>query len=80
MKSLASLSDIQPRHISFTIGDSGAEYQKNGSVELLTLKDLKYKLLKYENDYDAFIKATGKHYVEVQLWTDRYITKEYLIM
>lgn len=57
-----------------------AAITKNGSVELLTLKDLKDKLLIYGNDYDAFIKATGKHYVEVQLWTDRYITKEYLIM
>ena len=41
---------------------------------------IKEKLLEYGNDYDAFIDATGKHYVEVQLWTDRYITKEYLIM
>lgn len=49
-------------------------------VELLALKDLKDKLLKYGSDYDSFIKATGKHYVEVQLWTDKYITKEYLIM
>ena len=80
IESRLRLSDIQPCDISFTIGDSGAEYQKNGSVELLTLKDLKDKLMEYGNDYDSFIKATGKHYVEVQLWTDRYITKEYLIM
>ena len=30
-------------------------------------------------DFDAFMKASGKHYVEAQLWTDKYITEEYLI-
>ena len=80
IESRLSLLDIKPCHISFTVGDSGAEYQKHGSVELLTLKDLKDKLLKYGNDYDSFIKATGKHYVEAQLWADRYITEEYLIL
>lgn len=73
------LRDIQPCHISFTIGDSGAEYQKNGSVDLLTLQDLKSKLAEYGNDFESFRKATGKHYVEAQLWSDRYITEEYLI-
>ncbi len=79
IESKLRLRDIQSSDISFTIGDSGAEYNKCGSVELLTLKDFKQKLLEYKNDYDAFINATGKHYVEVQVWSDRYITKEYLI-
>lgn len=29
--------EIAEKHISFTLGDSGAEYGKNGSVKLLTL-------------------------------------------
>lgn len=47
------LRDIDAAHVSFTIGDSGGEFQRNGQVALLD--------------------AAGKHYVEAQLWSDRYI-------
>lgn len=68
------LRDIDPCHISFTVGDSGADYQKNGKVDLLTLEDLRSCLAEYEN-FDAFMKETGRNYVEVQLWSDRYILR-----
>lgn len=73
------LQDVRPCHISFTTGDSGAEYKKCGSVKLLTMEDIKEQILKYGNNFDAFMKATGMHYIEAQLWTDKYITEEYLI-
>ena len=73
------LRDILPCHISFTIGDSGAEYKKNGSIELLTIEDMKENLAKFDKDFESFIEAMGKNYVEAQLWSDRYITEEYLI-
>lgn len=79
IESRLRLGDILPGHISFTIGDSGAEYKKNGSVELLTVEDIKEQLLKYGNDFEAFMKATGKSYIEVQLWSDKYITEEYIL-
>lgn len=79
IESRLRLKDILPCHISFTIGDSGAEYDKCGSVKLLTMESIKEQLQKYGNNFDAFMKATGKHYVEAQLWTDKYITEEYLI-
>lgn len=67
------LKDIAPCHISFTIGDSGAEFQKNGSVEVLTIGDLRRLMDQYGGDFDAFIQATGRHYIEVQLWSDKYV-------
>lgn len=73
------LRDILPCHISFTIGDSGAEYEKCGVVELLTLDNIKEQMLMFGNNFDDFIKFTGKHYIEAQLWSDKYITEEYLI-
>lgn len=79
IESRLRLRDILPCHISFTIGDSGAEYKKCGSVILLTMEDIKEQLMKYGNNFDAFMKATGRHYIEAQLWTDKYITEEYLI-
>lgn len=79
IESRLRLQDIQPCHISFTIGDSGAEYEKYGSVKLLTIEDIKEQLQKYGNNFEAFIKETGVHYIEAQLWTDKYITEDYLI-
>lgn len=73
------LRDILPCYISFTIGDSGADYGKYGKIELLTMEDIKEQLLKYGGNFDAFVEAVGRHYVEAQLWTDKYITEEYLI-
>ena len=73
------LRDILPCHISFTIGDSGAAYEKDGTAELLTTEELKARLLRYDGDVSAFLKAAGKHYIEAQLWSDRYLTEKYLI-
>lgn len=67
-----ALKDIAPCHISFTIGDSGSTFQRDGRVELLTLDELRRRVGEYD-DYDAFICATGRNYVEAQLWSDRYI-------
>jgi len=69
------LKDIAPHHISFTIGDSGAEYRRNGSVDLLTIEELYKRISKYGGDFETFIYATGKHYIEAQLWSDKYIVK-----
>ena len=63
---------MDARHVSFTLGDSGAMFQKNGFVDLLTLGDLKNRLGEFEGNFDDFLKATGCHYVEVQLWSDKY--------
>ena len=71
------LKDIAPYHISFTIGDSGAEFQKNGSIDLLTVDELYRRINKYGGDYKTFLQATGRHYIEVQLWSDKYIKKNY---
>ena len=66
------LRDVDSRHVSFTLGDSGAMFQKNGFVELLTLGDLKNRLDAFDGNFDDFLKVTGCHYVEVQLWSDKY--------
>ncbi len=79
IESRLRLRDILPCHISFTIGDSGTDYGKYGKIELLTMEDIKEQLLKYGGNFDAFVEAVGRHYVEAQLWTDKYITEEYLI-
>jgi len=69
-----SLKDVDFKHISFTIGDSGAEFQRNGTVDILTLDEFRRRVLEY-GDFQAFLDSTCKNYVEVQLWSDVYIKK-----
>ena len=66
------LREIESCDVSFTVGDSGAEYGKNGSVELLTKEELQMRIDR-SGGFEAFMQENGKHYVEVQLWSDRYI-------
>ncbi|MBQ9124047.1 MAG: hypothetical protein IJY10_11255 [Lachnospiraceae bacterium] len=75
METRIALADVDARHISFTIGDSGAEYQKNGAVDLLSLSELKRRMDEQGGCFDAFLSSTGKHYIEVQLWSDRYVVR-----
>lgn len=67
-----ALKDVAPCHISFTIGDSGYDFQQKKSVELLTVDDLYQRMAEYE-DFETFLKSTGRGYVEVQLWSDKYV-------
>ncbi len=67
------ISGIDKKHISFTMGDSGAEYGRNGSVRLFGLQDMAELLAKQTGDYNDFLNTYGKHYVEVQLWSDEYL-------
>lgn len=66
------LNAIAADHISFTVGDSGAEFGRNGFVELLTLENFKVLLSEQSGDFNDFLKTIGKQYVEAQIWSDEY--------
>jgi hypothetical protein len=36
------------------------------------LEDLKNCLVEFDGNFDDFLKAAGCHYIEVQLWSDKY--------
>lgn len=72
-ETILSLEGISENHISFTIGDSGAIIQKEGSVDVLTLSDLESQLKEYDFDVLRFLNDHNRKYIEVQLWSDRYI-------
>lgn len=67
------LKEINPEDISFTIGDSGAMQERDIKYDILTLDELKERMEGFETFTD-FLKSTGRGYVEVQLWTDRYLS------
>lgn len=66
------ISAIKEEHISFTLGDSGAEFGRNGSVDLLTYSRFSEMLKQHDGDYKDFMERIGKQYVEVQVWADEY--------
>lgn len=69
------LSDICPDSISFSLGDSCAQYEKTGTIKQLTEE----QLLTQMNDFDGgaadFMKYVSEQYsyIEVQLWDDNVI-------
>lgn len=73
IKTVLPLKGIAPRHISFTVGDSGAAFQKKGSAELLTLNSLRRLMEENSGDLGQILRHTGYHYVEAQLWCDAYL-------
>lgn len=73
VKTVLPLKGIAPWHISFTIGDSGAVFQKNGTAELLTLSSLRRLTEENGGDLGRILSHTGYHYVEAQLWCDAYV-------
>lgn len=67
------LQRINPKHISFTIGDSSAMMERNGTVDMLTLPMLAKRLDACGGDMEELLKGHNCGYVEVQLWSDTYI-------
>lgn len=67
------LAAVDPRHISFTVGDSGSTYQREGRAELLTLGELRERLARFDGGFADFMASTGRGYIEAQLWSDRYV-------
>ena len=69
------LSEICPDSISFSLGDSCAQYERTGTVKQLTEE----QLLTQMNDFDGgaanFMKYVSEQYsyIEVQLWDDNVI-------
>jgi len=66
------LKCVDPRHISFTVGDSGSTFQNAGKLDLLTLDALRELAGGFGGDFAAFVRSTGRNYVEAQLWSERY--------
>lgn len=67
------LNTVDPKHISFTVGDSGSAYDREGRVTLYLLPDLEKLLASHDGDLQALLLDSRKKYIEAQLWSDRYL-------
>ncbi len=69
------LEEISAKHISFTLGDSMAKFNKPERKDLF-LKETLYKYIKqFNGDVSVFLNSIKEQYtyIEVQLWSDRYL-------
>ena len=66
------LCQVEPCHVSFTIGDSGALLQRGREPEVFTLEGFQ-RLFEEHGGYRELLERAGCHYVEAQLWDDRYV-------
>lgn len=66
------LKDIPSEFVSFTLGDSGAIFQKTGTVTMYTKEMLYHNFKEYKGTIDEFMREIVEKYyfIEVQLWND----------
>lgn len=50
-------------------------FARTATVDLLIMDELYQRINKHGGDFEVFIHATGRHYIEAQLWSDKYISK-----
>lgn len=64
------LSEICPDTVSFTLGDSCAQYEKTESIRQLTERQLPVQLSNFNDSIENYLNYISKNYryIEVQLW------------
>jgi hypothetical protein len=69
--------DIDPSHISFTLGDSMAQMYA-GSLQPLFLMETLYEQINSYDHINKFLEYVKDQYVciEAQIWTDQYFAKD----
>ena len=72
-ESRLDLEKVASPHISFTVGDSGWAIENHLPVEVLTKEQFFRLLEQHGGDLSALLKEAGRGYVEVQLWSDKYL-------
>lgn len=72
IETVLRLREVDPCHVSFTIGDSGALLERGREPELFTVEGF-HMLFEGHGGYQELLERAGCHYVEAQLWDDRYV-------
>lgn len=74
------LSKIPPDSVSFTLGDSCAQYERTGIVQQLTKEQLLAQIEGFAGGVEAFLRDISERwhcsYIEAQLWDDTVIRNE----
>ncbi len=73
-----NLSEIPSDSISFSLGDSCAQYGKTGEIRLLTKEQLLEQIRDFDGSIEDFMDYVVEHYsyIEAQLWDDTIILEQ----
>lgn len=79
VKATLPLNDINPSDISFTFGDSMAQFESGNRRPMFLLDELYSHIERFNNDIQSFISDIESTYkcIEAQVWTDRYWRAQY---
>lgn len=71
------LSEICPDSVSFSLGDSCAQYEKTGKIRQLTEEQLLAQMNDFDGGAEDFMQYVSERYsyIEVQLWDDSVIKR-----
>ena len=69
------LKDIPAEFISFTLGDSGAVFEKSGKLTVHTKETLLKMIREYQGSINDFMDEVKEKYdyIEAQLWNDDFL-------
>lgn len=69
------LSEISPDSVSFSLGDSSAQYERTGKIQQFTVGQLLEQINDFNGNIEDYMKYISEHYsyIEAQLWDDRAI-------
>ena len=73
-KTVIQLKNIPSHAVSFSLGDSGAMYKRNGAITMFTKETLNSEIEKNNCSVNEYLKEIKSKYtyMEVQLWDDEY--------
>lgn len=76
------LSEICPDSVSFSLGDSCAQYEKTGKIKQLTEEQLLAQMNDFDGGVEAFMKYVSGHYsyIEAQLWDDAFLQNKFVFI
>ncbi len=70
-----ALKNVDSESVSFTLGDSCAQYERTGNIEMVTKEQLLARIEKFDYNIENFMGYVKENYsyIEVQVWNDKVI-------
>ncbi len=72
------LCNVPSEAVSFALGDSCVQYERNGKIRMLTKEQLLEQMAEFDGDFEAFKRHVLQEpysYVEAQIWDDRVVSQ-----
>lgn len=74
-----NVNEIPPDSVSFSLGDSCAQYERTGRIQQFTLEQLLKQMKDFDGGTEEFMGYVSEHYtyIEAQLWDDAVVKNKF---